>query len=144
MVIARALGEIRDDLAASARRSELNSASKPAMPPRDWTLDQGTTKVEIENALLAIDLFPRAALLLLIFEKVPMADVLILLDADANLIRKAQAIGLRELTRNLAGTESRTVCRYSIICRVFGSIAAYIRSLRGLFSFDGGTHSFGR
>ena len=35
-----------------------------------------------------------------------MADAAILLDADPALIRKAQAIGLRELTANLAGTTS--------------------------------------
>ena len=35
-----------------------------------------------------------------------MADAAILLDADPTLIRKAQAIGLRELTVNLAGKNS--------------------------------------
>jgi hypothetical protein len=144
VVIAKALAEVRDELAASARRTELKSVNNRVMPPRDWMLDPDTTKIEIENALLAIDLFPRAAVLLLVFEHVPIADAIVLLDADAGLIRKAQAIGLRELTSNLAGAEGRVVCPYSIICRVFGSIAAYIRSLRGLFSFDSGSQTVGR
>ena len=51
-------------------------------------------KAHIEEALLAIDAFPRAAVILLIFESVPLADAATLLDADASLIRKAQAIGV--------------------------------------------------
>jgi hypothetical protein len=43
---------------------------------------------------------------LLIFEGIPMADATTLFGADPALIRKAQAIGLRELTANLAGENS--------------------------------------
>jgi DNA-directed RNA polymerase specialized sigma24 family protein len=102
VVIAKALAAIRDELAVSARRTQLKRVNRPAMPPRDWSLDPGTTKVELERALLAIDMFPRAALLLSVFERVPIADAVVLLDADATLIRKAQGIGLQELTNNLA------------------------------------------
>ena len=65
-------------------------------------LDPGTTKSDLERALLSIDVFPRAAVLLLIFERVPLRDVAILLDAEPDLVRKAQASGVRELTINLA------------------------------------------
>jgi hypothetical protein len=41
-----------------------------------------------------------------VFESIGIADAAILLDADAALIRKAQAIGLRELTANLADKNS--------------------------------------
>ena len=61
---------------------------------------------ELEKALLAIDLFPRSALLLRVFEGFGMADAATLLDANPALIRKAQAIGLCELTTNLAGKNS--------------------------------------
>ena len=107
VVIAKALAAVRDELAASARRTEWSAMKKPAMP-REWALDPATTKAEIEKALHAIDVFPRAALLLLVFEGVPIADVMVLLDADKELVRKAQAIGLRELTRNLARMQGWT------------------------------------
>jgi DNA-directed RNA polymerase specialized sigma24 family protein len=102
VVIAKALAAIREDLAASARRTDAHRVNRQTMPSADWSLHPGTTKAEVERALLAIDVFPRAVLLLLIFEKVPLADATVLLDADADLIRKALAIGLRELTQNLA------------------------------------------
>jgi len=56
--------------------------------------------------MLPIDLFPRAAFLLLVFEGIRMADAAILLAADPALIRKAQTIGLQELTANLADKNS--------------------------------------
>ncbi len=106
VVIGKALAAIHDPLAASARRAQLGHVSGSARPPRNWSLNPGTTKADLEQALLAIDLFPRAALLLLVFEGIRMADAATLLDADPALIRKAQAIGLRELTANLAGRSS--------------------------------------
>ena len=46
-------------------------------------------------------------MLLSIFEGVSIADAATILDADITLVRKAQAIGLRELTNNLARIEDR-------------------------------------
>ncbi|MGB6946044.1 MAG: hypothetical protein WBE37_26830 [Bryobacteraceae bacterium] len=110
LVIARALTAIHHELADSARRTQLarirGSNAESAVPRHNWSVHPDMTKAELEKALLAIDLFPRAALLLLIFEGIRMADAATLLDADPALIRKAQAIGLRELTGNLAGKES--------------------------------------
>jgi hypothetical protein len=105
LVIGRALTAIHDELGDSARRTQLARVHGSAAP-RDWSLSPDTTKADLEQALLAIDLFPRAALLLLVFEGIRMADAAILLDADPTLIRKAQAIGLRELTANLADKNS--------------------------------------
>jgi DNA-directed RNA polymerase specialized sigma24 family protein len=102
LVIARALTTVREDLAASARRMALRRTEKFALPPRSWVLDPGTTKSDLERALLSIDVFPRAAALLLVFERVPLRDAAILLDAEPDLVRKAQAAGVRELTNNLA------------------------------------------
>jgi DNA-directed RNA polymerase specialized sigma24 family protein len=106
LVIGRALTAIHDELAGSARRTQLahvtRSARDSAAPPSNWSLSPDTTKADLDQALLAIDLFPRSALLLLVFEGIRMADAATLLDADPALIRKAQAIGLRELTANLA------------------------------------------
>jgi DNA-directed RNA polymerase specialized sigma24 family protein len=110
LIIGRALTAIHDELADSARRTQLargtGLARGSAAPQRNWSLSPGTTKEELQQALLAIDLFPRAALLLLVFEGIRPAEAATLLDADASLIRKAQAIGLRELAANLAGKNS--------------------------------------
>jgi DNA-directed RNA polymerase specialized sigma24 family protein len=110
LVIGRSLTAIHDELADSARQTQLargtSFARGSAAPQRKWSLSPDTTKADLEQALLAIDLFPRAALLLLGFEGIRMADAAVLLDADPTLIRKAQAIGLRELTANLADQNS--------------------------------------
>jgi hypothetical protein len=103
LVIAKALTAIHDELADSARRTEIASGSSGM--PRNWSLGPDTTKADLERALLAIDLFPRATLLLLVFEGLRIADVVPLLDADPDLLKRAQAIGLRELTANLAATK---------------------------------------
>lgn len=108
LVIAKALAVIRDELARSARRTASKRAEKGALPPRNWALDRETTKVELERALLAIDVFPRCALLLSVFEGVSAEDTAILLDSDRDLVRKGQMIGLQELTRNLARMQGWT------------------------------------
>jgi DNA-directed RNA polymerase specialized sigma24 family protein len=106
LVVGRALTAIHDELADSVRRTQRARANGSAALQRNWPLNRDTTKADLQQALLAIDLFPRAALLLLVFEGIRMADAAILLDADPALIRKAQAIGLRELTAKLARKNS--------------------------------------
>src|SRR5580704_14152351 len=108
LVIAKALTAIHDELADSARRTE-SVHGRSSGTPRNWSLSPDTTKADLERALLAIDLFPRAALLLLVFERLRIADAAILLDADPDLLKKAQVIGLRELTANLASTDGSAV-----------------------------------
>jgi hypothetical protein len=108
LVIAKALTAIHGELADSARRTEIAQASRSGMP-RNWSLSPDTTKADLEPALLAIDLFPRATLLLLVFEGMQIVDAATLLDADPDLLKKAQAIGLRELTANLAATNTDAV-----------------------------------
>src|SRR4029077_4901347 len=49
-----------------------------------------------------------ATVLLLIFERVPIADAATLLDADTALVKKAQAIGLGEFSSNLAHRQRPT------------------------------------
>ncbi len=105
IVISKALGSIRAELQESARRTEQARFKQSGAPNPEWSPIAHTTKSRIEKALLAMDLFPRAAVLLSFFENVPIADLVPLLDADARLIRKAQAIGLRELTANLSGNQ---------------------------------------
>ena len=107
IVIAKAVAAIRDELRASVRRTQLARVPGPA-PLQKWSLPATTTKTQIERALLAVDLFPRAAVLLSIFEGISIGDAATILDADVTLVRKAQAIGVRELTTNLARKKDQT------------------------------------
>jgi len=102
LVIAKALAAVGRELAESACRTALNGEKHSVLPPRSWVLAQSTTKSDLERALLSVDLFPRAAVLLLLFEGVPLADAAVLLDAEPDLVRKGQAAGVVELTMNLA------------------------------------------
>ena len=104
LVIAKTLAAIHDELAESARRTTTARFTTHSVP-KNWVLSPDVTKADLERALLAIDLFPRAAVLLLVFEGVRIADAVPLLDAKGDLLKKAQAIGLSELTANLAGTK---------------------------------------
>jgi DNA-directed RNA polymerase specialized sigma24 family protein len=108
VVIAKALAAIRDELGESARRMVSKRGEKATLPPRNWALGRDTTKGQVESALLAIDVFPRCALLLLVFEGLSLDDAALLLDGDRELVRQAQVTGVRELTRNLARMQGWT------------------------------------
>jgi len=103
VVIAKALAAIRVELAASAQRIAEARSRKSASPSGNWTPARDVTKAELERALLAIDAFPRCVLLLSLFEGLSIDDATVLLDVDRDLVRKAQAFALAELTTNLAG-----------------------------------------
>ncbi len=117
LVIARALAAVREDMAKSARRTALRRIEDPEFPPASWVLGSGTTKSDLERALLPIDLFPRAAVLLLLFERVPLNDAAVLLDSEANLVKKAMAAGVRDLTVNLATKQGWTTASTSAMTR---------------------------
>jgi DNA-directed RNA polymerase specialized sigma24 family protein len=108
VVIAKALGAIRQELAASALRIAALRGRCGTPAPRNWSLTSGATKAELERALLAIDAFPRCVLLLSLFEGLSVDDAVVLLDVDRELIRKAQAFALQELTQNLAAIQERS------------------------------------
>lgn len=103
LVIAKALGAVEGEMAASVHRTRDRRCPRPAeMPGRGWTLGRAAGKAELECALLAIDIFPRCALLLTVFEKVSLDDAASLLNAGRDLVKTAKAIGLAELTWNLS------------------------------------------
>jgi DNA-directed RNA polymerase specialized sigma24 family protein len=102
IVMAKALTAQRSEIAASARRTESAPAERGSLP-KGWSLDAGTSKARIEEALLAIEIFPRAAVVLTVLERVAVADAAVLLDSSEELVRKGQAIGLRQMVGNLAG-----------------------------------------
>lgn len=106
VIISKAIEAIRLELAASAARMALARPPRSAPSlPRKWSLAEGTNRLELERALLAIDAFPRCVLLLLLFEGLSVDDAMQLLGADRELIRKARSFALQELTRNLAGRQ---------------------------------------
>ncbi|MGO9257803.1 MAG: hypothetical protein ACLQU1_16045 [Bryobacteraceae bacterium] len=102
LVIANALAAVREELANSARRIALRRDGDADLPSCPWALDRASTKSDLEHALLRIEPFPRAAVLLQVFEGAPLHDVASLLESDPELVEKALAIGLSGLTANLA------------------------------------------
>lgn len=101
---------IRDDLAASVRQTAAERPERANSHRGYRPVDCATTKRQLERAVRGIDVFPRCALVLSSFENVPIQDAVILLDAEPALIRKAQAIGVLQLNRNLAGHQNpRTI-----------------------------------
>jgi DNA-directed RNA polymerase specialized sigma24 family protein len=103
VVIGKALAAIRVELAASAQRIAAARSRKCAPSASgNWSPAHDVTKAELERALLAIDAFPRCVLLLSLFEGLSIDDATVLLDVDRELVCKAQAFALAELTSNLA------------------------------------------
>jgi DNA-directed RNA polymerase specialized sigma24 family protein len=106
LVIAKALGTLHSQMAASIHRTKMRSAGVPpqrdSLPPPAWTASHEVTSAYLNSALLAIDLFPRCTLLLLLFEKLSLDDVATLLNADKELVKEAEGIALTELARNIA------------------------------------------
>lgn len=106
--IAKALAVIRSDLAWSVRQTETARVEEAIPVGGDWRLDDRTTRDNVEKALLGIDLFPRCVVVLSVFEGIPQGDVAVLLDTGVDAVRKGQAIGLQQLTANLARNQGWT------------------------------------
>jgi DNA-directed RNA polymerase specialized sigma24 family protein len=114
LVIGQALTAIRGELADSARRIKRAHVDGAATSQRNWPTGPAVTKADLERALLAIDIFPRAALLLLVFEGMQIADAAALLEADPALVEKAQMIGLHELTAILGPAAANLPLAFSL------------------------------
>ena len=124
LVIAEALGTIDSELRESALQLRTpDPAESPALPPRDWTRGQTITRREFERALLALDVFPRCAVLLTFFERLSLEESTLLLNADRELVKRAQRRGLIELKRNIAlgrgwePAERRSIWKGFGLCR---------------------------
>jgi DNA-directed RNA polymerase specialized sigma24 family protein len=103
LVIAAALETIRPQLQESARRTARSDDPDPAMlGALKPTGSRQMTTPEFERAVLAIDPFPRCALLLTVFEKLSLEGTALLLNADKELVLKAQRQGLLELAGAVA------------------------------------------
>ena len=101
LIVLSAVSEIRPQLRASMLRT----------PARDYfapPLELGRqiiTKRDLERALLAIDVFPRCALLLTVFEGWSLGDTAVVLGAEWESVRAAQIEGEIELAGNKACDE---------------------------------------
>jgi hypothetical protein len=111
LIIVEALGGMEGELRRSVARVARAVSQGDEKADKDvqgkWTLRQGIAKEEFEQAVLAIDAFPRSAMLLTIFEGMTVGAAANLLHADQALTAAAQRIGIVQLTRNLAGGDGR-------------------------------------
>lgn len=103
LVIAEALAGMGRKLRESMFRSEARDFSQPDHPPSRARMSADrVTRPECERAVQAFDVFERCAVLLTVFERLSIPEVALLLNAGAELAKKAQVRGLIELTRNIA------------------------------------------
>jgi DNA-directed RNA polymerase specialized sigma24 family protein len=99
-----ALSTIRRQLRESELRTRPATKSELAGLARAASVDRaGFTKQELEDALLAMDVFVRCAVILTVFEGLPVQEAAGLLSADENTVKSAQARGVTEMTWRLAG-----------------------------------------
>ena len=106
LIIVEALATIRNELRTSKQRviraAEGELAKDVRLKKRPYI-----GREEFEEAVIAIDSFPRCAMLLTIFEGMSTKAAAVLLNEDEALTRKAQRIGIVQLTHNLAGDSGR-------------------------------------
>jgi DNA-directed RNA polymerase specialized sigma24 family protein len=107
LVIAASLATIETELRESACRTadtDDQDSAQLAGPllSHAWMGDGHMTKLELERAVLAIDAFPRCALLLTVFEHLSIEDAASLLNTDEAALKLAQSAGFIQLTRNIA------------------------------------------
>ena len=100
-VITKALEAIREEVAASAQQTALQSSDRTVMPLSSWFIGPDISPAQLEEAFFTIDVFPRCALLLTVFEGLQVDDAAELLHSDCELIRRGREAGLWELTRSL-------------------------------------------
>ena len=104
LVIVAALGTLRHQLRESMLRTraahpgELKSLGHLA--PVDL---ENFTKAELEEVLLAMDLFQRCAVILTVLERMPVHDAAALLGAEESTVKAAQARGVEEMVWRMAG-----------------------------------------
>jgi hypothetical protein len=103
LIILEALDSIEIELEASKQRTSREAAVHQSGNP-GWKRRERIARDEFETAVLAIDVFPRCAMLLTIFERMSIGLAAVLLDADSRLTAAAQEIGIVQLTENLCGT----------------------------------------
>ena len=99
--LAKVLAGVRSELKASALRTEMRNAETHPAISFPWSPDV-IGKDQLERAMLAIDIFPRCALILTVYEKLPLEDVCVLLDAEKDVVESARNLGLQDLVYRLS------------------------------------------
>jgi DNA-directed RNA polymerase specialized sigma24 family protein len=120
LVIVEAVGTIRRQLSESMSRARVafGSATRDELAglARLASADlSGLKRSEVEEVLLGMDVFQRCAVILTLFEGLPIKEVADLLGADVGTVKNAQARGAVELTWRIAKTartESRVLPRF--------------------------------
>ena len=102
MFIAKALGSAPGPTSTAELGTRLGCLQHGERRCLPRSMQSPAGKPELARALLAIDLFPRRALVLRVFEKLAFEEIGILLKADRESVKTAVAVGLIELARNLA------------------------------------------
>ena len=103
--VSKALSGVHSQLAASIARTRQAARRQPAagaFPAASRGVDPGVTEAQLRDALFALDLFPRCALVLAVYERMPFADVAVLLGVEEKFLAIVLAASARELSRNLA------------------------------------------
>jgi DNA-directed RNA polymerase specialized sigma24 family protein len=103
LVIVSALGTIRRELRESASQNRPAAGAELAGLGRLAPVDRAAlSKRELEEALLAMDIFPRCAVILTVLEGLPVKEAAGLLGVDQNTVKAAQARGVSEMTWRMA------------------------------------------
>jgi DNA-directed RNA polymerase specialized sigma24 family protein len=102
LVTEQAVAAIRPQLRESAARMAAMTADPGEYLGPAPEISTPPTRAALEQALLAIDGFPRVVLLLTIFEGFSIADAGRVLDTHDRLVRQGLIIGLLALTRHLS------------------------------------------
>jgi hypothetical protein len=105
VAVSKALSGVHSQLAASIARTRQAARREPAdgaIPSASGGADRGVTEGQLRDALFALDLFPRCALVLTVYERMPFADVAVLLGVEERFLARVLAVSARELARKLA------------------------------------------
>jgi hypothetical protein len=106
LIVVEALGTMRTELRLSRQRVSRAAEDEVGSEPK-WKRRAYIGREEFDEAVIAIDALPRCAMLLTIFEGMSIKAASVLLNEDVALTRKAQQMGIVQLTRNLAGDGGR-------------------------------------
>lgn len=104
LIVIAALATIERELRASVKRTLRRAAEETSGNPT-WKQHAHIAREEFERAVVAIDAFPRCAMLLTIFEGMSIKLASVLLNANEALTGAAQRIGVTQLMRNLGGDQ---------------------------------------
>ncbi|MCU1335665.1 MAG: hypothetical protein JWO19_1246 [Bryobacterales bacterium] len=103
LVIVAAVGTIRRELAESVLRTRPATREELAGLARLASADLAhLTKGELEEVLVAMDVFQRCAVILTVLEGLPVKDAAALLAVDDGTLKATQARGVAEMTWRMA------------------------------------------